>query len=279
MAPIDRHPDTMNLTRVALMRCGLAMLQPIKNQMFARRDEPSQSMQAFRGFCRIGRYRASCMGRRVRRYHVYRARRSQGFDRGCVSRGWPATRHPEYAVGLEGAGDQVGCQRELRFCYEDGPCGYDIQRQLSEMGHQCVLVTPSLVPSKPCERIKTDRPDATKLTMLHRAGELTPVRVLDEAHQAIRDLVRARIAAVRSLRQARQQLSGFLLRNGRHYHRTSCTLAIGAGRPILNLLSCQCITCWRTVLHTATEPFDLLRVAAVKMFESGRSFHSLATWT
>lgn len=115
---------------------------------------------------------------------------------------------------------------ELRFCYEAGPCGYGIQRQLSGMGHQCVVVAPSLVPRKPGERIKTDRRDATKLATLHRAGELTPVWVPDEAHEAIRDLVRARLAAVRSLRQARQQLSGFLLRNGRHYHgRTPWSLA------------------------------------------------------
>jgi transposase len=94
------------------------------------------------------------------------------------------------------------------------------------MGHQCVVVAPSLVPRKPGERIKTDRRDATKLATLHRAGELTPVWVPDEAHEAIRDLVRARLAAVRSLRQARQQLSGFLLRNGRHYHgRTPWSLA------------------------------------------------------
>src|SRR3984885_5523020 len=46
---------------------------------------------------------------------------------------------------------------------------------------------------------------------LHRAGELTPVWVPDPAHEAIRDLVRARQAAVRTLRQARHTLSGFLL--------------------------------------------------------------------
>lgn len=113
---------------------------------------------------------------------------------------------------------------ELRFCYEAGPCGYGIQRQLSGAGHACVVVAPSLIPRKPGDRIKTDRRDATKLAKLHRAGELTPVWVPDAGHEAIRDLVRARLAAVRSLRQARQQLSGFLLRHGHHYHRPAWTL-------------------------------------------------------
>ena len=103
----------------------------------------------------------------------------------------------------------------LRFCYEAGPCGYGIQRQLSEAGHECVVVAPSLIPRKPGDRVKTDRRDAINLAKLHRAGELSPVWVPDPAHEAIRDLVRARLAAVRVLRQARQQLSGFLLRHGR----------------------------------------------------------------
>ena len=113
--------------------------------------------------------------------------------------------------------------RDLWFCYEAGPCGYGIQRQLTGMGHDCAVVAPSLIPRKPGERIKTDRRDATNLAKLHRAGELTPVWVPDQAHEAIRDLVRARQAAVRTLRQGRQQLSGFLLRQGYHYHRPAWT--------------------------------------------------------
>lgn len=113
---------------------------------------------------------------------------------------------------------------ELRFCYEAGPCGYGVQRQLTLAGRGCVVVAPSLIPCKPGDRIKTDRRDAVNLAKLHRAGELTPVWVPDPAHEAIRDLVRARLAAVRSLRQARQQLSGFLLRHGRRYDRPAWTL-------------------------------------------------------
>jgi transposase len=114
--------------------------------------------------------------------------------------------------------------RQLLFCYEAGPCGYGIQRQLSLAGHECIVVAPSLIPRKPGDRIKTDRRDAINLAKLHRAGELTPVWVPDPAHEAIRDLVRARLAAVRSLRQARQQLTSFLLRHGHHYHRPAWTL-------------------------------------------------------
>jgi transposase len=44
---------------------------------------------------------------------------------------------------------------KLRFCYEAGPCGYRIQRQLSASGHDCVVVAPSLIPKRPGYRIKT----------------------------------------------------------------------------------------------------------------------------
>ena len=116
--------------------------------------------------------------------------------------------------------------RELSFCYEAGPCGYGLQRQLEGLGHACVVVAPSLIPSKPGDRVKTDRRDALSLAKLHRAGELTAVWVPDAAHEAMRDLVRARATAVRVLGKARQHLQGFLLRHGRIYAgRTTWTLA------------------------------------------------------
>ena len=112
----------------------------------------------------------------------------------------------------------------LRFCYEKaGPCGYGIQRQLSALGHGCIVVAPSLIPKRPSDRIKTDRRDASSLAKLYRAGELTAVWVPDPGHEAMRDLVRARLDAVRALRRARQQLSGFLLRQGCHYGRPAWT--------------------------------------------------------
>src|SRR5215813_10377592 len=111
----------------------------------------------------------------------------------------------------------------LRCCYEAGPCGYGIQRHMSAQGHECVVVAPSLIPRRAGDRIKTDRRDAASLAKLHRAGELTAVWVPDARHEAMRDLVRARLEAVHSLRRVRQQLSGFLLRQGRHYGRPAWT--------------------------------------------------------
>src|SRR5258708_2559174 len=111
----------------------------------------------------------------------------------------------------------------LRFCYEAGPCGYGIQRQLSAAGHDCVVVAPSLIPKRPGDRVKTDRRDAANLAKLHRAGEVTSVWVPDAGHEAIRDLVRARLDAVHALRRGRPPGPRVLLRHGRPHGRPART--------------------------------------------------------
>ena len=103
----------------------------------------------------------------------------------------------------------------LHFCYEAGPTGYGLYRQIVSMGHECTVVAPSMIPRKPGERVKTNRRDSLTLARLHRAGELTAVWVPDETHEAVRDLVRTRAAAVEDYRRKRQHVTAFLLRHGR----------------------------------------------------------------
>ncbi len=118
----------------------------------------------------------------------------------------------------------------IRCCYEAGPTGYGLQRALAAAGIECVVVAPSLVPSaKAGDRVKTDRRDAVKLARFLRSGDLTSVAVPDPESEAMRDLVRARDAAKRAERVARQQLSSFLLRHGRRFPgRTAWTGPHGA---------------------------------------------------
>ena len=105
----------------------------------------------------------------------------------------------------------------LHVCFEAGPTGYGLYRQIKGLGHDCMVVAPALIPKRSGERIKTNRRDAVTLARLHRAGELTEVWAPDAAHEAVRDLVRAREAAADDLRRKRQQLLSFLLRHSRIY--------------------------------------------------------------
>jgi len=110
-------------------------------------------------------------------------------------------------------------QREgpVRACYEAGPSGYDLHRQVTALGVPCQVMAPALTPRKPGDRIKTDRRDAKKLVRLFRAGELTPICVPDEPAEAVRDLVRCREDVQEDLGRWRHRLLKFLARHGRVY--------------------------------------------------------------
>ena len=122
---------------------------------------------------------------------------------------------PNRAESVERLVRKLGRPEQLRVCYEAGPTGYVLYWQLSQLGINCEVVAPTLVPVKAGDRVKTDRRDAEKLARCYRAGQLTPVWVPDAAHEALRDLVRAREAAKRDQLRARHRLGKFLLRQGR----------------------------------------------------------------
>jgi transposase len=121
---------------------------------------------------------------------------------------------------------KLGSPAQLSIVYEAGPCGFALARELQGAGYRCEVVAPSKIPRRPGDRVKTDRRDALTLASLSRAGELRFVVVPDERDEAIRDLSRARIDAVRARLKARQQLKALLLRHGRRYTgKTSWTAA------------------------------------------------------
>jgi transposase len=112
---------------------------------------------------------------------------------------------------------KLGEPGSLLIVYEAGPCGYALARDLAAAGYRCEVIAPSKIPRKAGDRVKTDRRDALMLASLARAGELVAVTIPDERDEAIRDLSRARVDAVRARLKARQQLKALLLRHGRRY--------------------------------------------------------------
>jgi transposase len=110
---------------------------------------------------------------------------------------------------------KTGRPEDVHVFYEAGPTGYGLCRSLRTMGYHCDVVAPSLIPSMSGDRVKTDRRDAEKLAQLGRANLLTSVWVPGVHQEALRDLVRAREAAMRAQKTAGQQLDKFLLRHGR----------------------------------------------------------------
>lgn len=113
----------------------------------------------------------------------------------------------------------------VRACYEAGPCGYALQRQMTTARVSCQVIAPALVPRKPGERVKTNRRDARKLVELLRAGLLTEVQPPTPEEEAVRDLCRARDDAREDLQRCRNRLGKLLLRRGLHYHGRNWTRA------------------------------------------------------
>ena len=113
--------------------------------------------------------------------------------------------------------DRFDDRGRLRVCYEAGPTGYELARLLASMGVACDVIAPSLIPKAPGDRVKTDKRDCRRLARLHRAGELTAIRVPTVAEEAVRDLCRARADLVDDRDRARKRLSAFLLRHARVY--------------------------------------------------------------
>src|ERR1700704_1789454 len=114
---------------------------------------------------------------------------------------------------------KLGPAEGLRVCYEAGPTGYVLYWELTGLGVGVGVVAPTLVPVKAGDRVKTDRRDALKLARSYRAGDLTAVWVPDAAHEALRDLVRAREAAKKDQLRAR------------HAWASSCCATDGAQPP------------------------------------------------
>lgn len=108
-------------------------------------------------------------------------------------------------------------KRPIVVAYEAGPTGFPLYRRLRDRGVECLVVSPSLIPRRSGDRVKTDRRDSETLARLLRAGELEPIHVPSEEDEAIRDLVRARNDAVIDRRRARQRVQSFVLRHNLIY--------------------------------------------------------------
>lgn len=148
---------------------------------------------------------------------------------------------PNEAGALKKALAKIGKSGEMLVCYEAGPCGYGIYWLLKDLGIDCVVVAPTLIPVRSGDRVKTDRRDAMKLARLLRSGELVAAWVPSKEDEALRNLVRTRGAAKKDERRAKNRLSKFLLRMGKRppkktksFGQVYCTWLSGLGKTFEN---------------------------------------------
>jgi transposase len=107
-----------------------------------------------------------------------------------------------------------------RSCYEASGAGYVLQRALDRDGFHCEVIAPSLIPKKPGDRRKTDKRDAAELVRLYRSGHLTPIAVPDEEQEAVRQLVRARLAVQQHITRLKHRIVRVLATHGYRFKGT-----------------------------------------------------------
>ena len=117
--------------------------------------------------------------------------------------------------------DRLSKKGKIAACYEASGAGFVLQRAMTAWGHSCEVVAPSLIPTRPGDRRKTDSRDACGLARSYRAGDLTPVRIPEESEERVRDLVRCRGAMQKFLISTRHQVTKFLARRGLVYREST----------------------------------------------------------
>lgn len=117
---------------------------------------------------------------------------------------------------------------KLHFCYEAGPTGYDLYRQIIALGHECQVVAPSLIYvldaasfliSRRGRRTKTDRIDVEAMTFTLRAylaGDPSVCRVVpvptpeaEDAKRISRERTRLASERTRHVNRIRWTCNGF----------------------------------------------------------------------
>lgn len=104
--------------------------------------------------------------------------------------------------------------RRIAFVYEAGPTGFGLYDALMAEGHPCLVVAPSMVPTAPGQRVKTNRLDSKKLSVALRGGQLRSIHVPSPAYRELRHLVQLRDTQVRQLTATKLRIKALLLYEG-----------------------------------------------------------------
>lgn len=104
--------------------------------------------------------------------------------------------------------------QRVAFVYEAGPTGFGLYDELTAARHPCLVVSPSMVPIAPGQRVKTNRLDSNKLSEGLRAGQLRSIHVPAESYRELRHLVQLRDTQVAQLTATKCRIKALLLYEG-----------------------------------------------------------------
>ena len=97
------------------------------------------------------------------------------------------------------------------YAYEAGPTGYKLYDHLKRLGESCLMAHPGNIRKSPKDRVKTNRLDSIKLLKDLASGDLSGIRVPDEAYRQLQHITSTRQHYANDLRRAKQRIESFLL--------------------------------------------------------------------
>lgn len=83
-------------------------------------------------------------------------------------------------------------REDIKICYEATYLGFSLQRELTKRGYHCDVIAPSLIPTVPGMKQKTDRLDSNRLGEYYKNELLTVIHIPDEEDEHVRNFIRSR---------------------------------------------------------------------------------------
>lgn len=101
---------------------------------------------------------------------------------------------------------------KIKVAYEAGFCGFGIQRSLTELGIECIVVNAADIPTSDKERKrKDDKRDARKLSRELADGSLNPIYIPDVQMEHSRSLIRQRHRLVQDQTRCKNRIKHMLM--------------------------------------------------------------------
>lgn len=104
--------------------------------------------------------------------------------------------------------------KKIAYVYEAGPTGFTLYDQISSAGEKCLVAAPSMVPTAPGQRVKTNRIDARKLAMNLRGGQIESIRIPSVLYRDLRHLSQWRDTCVKEIGRNQRRIKSLLLFEG-----------------------------------------------------------------
>jgi transposase len=104
--------------------------------------------------------------------------------------------------------------QKVAFAYEAGPTGYGLYDGIVSQGYRCLIVSPSMIPRAPGQKVKTNRLDSRGLSENLRGGQLKSIHVPTEIYRELRHLTQLRDTFVSEMVASKQRIKSLLLFEG-----------------------------------------------------------------